>query len=57
MWFGYALIITSYQGKDFGNDIIIELLKNFMIMHNTSIPYYPQANNTSEVFIKIQVLN
>jgi len=52
-WFGCPRSITSDQGMHFLSETIETLLKTFMVQHNKSSSYHPQANSAVEAFNKI----
>ena len=41
--------IVIDQGAQFISNLIIELMKKYMIHHGTSSPYHPQANGQEKI--------
>ena len=41
--------IVTNQGAQFTSNLIVELMKKYMINHGTSSPYHPQANGQVEI--------
>ena len=41
--FGVPREIFTYQGAQFTSNLIVELMKKYIIHHGTSSPYHPQA--------------
>jgi hypothetical protein len=39
-WFGYPLILVTYQGIHFINDDIMYMIKHFLLKHTNSTIYY-----------------
>ena len=61
-WFIYEQVITRFgcpieividRGTHFINEVILELLDKFMIIHRKSTPYYPRGNGQVESTNKI----
>ena len=48
MRYGLPIELVDDKGTHFLNDVIAFLLDEFLIIHNKSIPYHPQANGQAE---------
>ena len=46
--YGLPIEIVSDRGTHFLNEVIEHLLDEFMVIHNKSTPYHPQANMQAE---------
>ena len=46
--YGLPIEIVSDRGTHFLNEVIEHLLDEFMVIHNKSAPYHPQANEQAE---------
>ena len=46
--FGVPREIVINQGAQFTSNLIIELMKKYMVHHGNSSPYHPQANGQAE---------
>ena len=46
--FGLPIELVSDRGSHFVNEVIEQLLTEFMVIHNKSAPYHPQANGQAE---------
>jgi len=51
--FGFPKVLMSDQDTHFFIDTIYVLTQEFIIHHQKSTPYYPQASRTIEAFNKI----
>jgi hypothetical protein len=51
--FGVPLQLVSDHGKNFENEIFMELSSRLGFSHNFSSPYYPQSNRQVEVVNKV----
>ncbi|MCO5564540.1 hypothetical protein L7F22_018202 [Adiantum nelumboides] len=51
--YGLPIEIVSDRGTHFLNEVIEYLLSEFMVIHNKSAPYHPQANGQAEHTNKI----
>jgi len=51
--FGVLQEVVIDHGKHFQNHIITELASKFVLSHETSAPYYPQADKQVEVINKV----
>ncbi|MCO5580474.1 hypothetical protein L7F22_034342 [Adiantum nelumboides] len=51
--YGLPIEIVSDRGTHFLNEVIEYLLSEFMVIHNKSAPYHPQANGQVEHTNKI----
>ncbi|MCO5563211.1 hypothetical protein L7F22_016848 [Adiantum nelumboides] len=50
--YGLPIEIVSDRETHFLNEVIEYLLSEFMVIHNKSVPYHPQANGQAEHTIK-----
>ena len=48
-WYGVPREMVIDQGAQFTSNINIGLIKKYMIHHDTSSPYHPQANGQVEI--------
>ena len=46
--YGLPIELVSDQGTHFLNDVIATLLEKFLVIHNVSAPYHPQANRQAK---------
>ena len=46
--YGLPIELVSDCGTHFLNDVIATLLDKFLVIHNVSAPYHPQANGKAE---------
>ena len=46
--YGLPIELANDQGTHFLNDVIASLLDKFLVIHNMSAPYHPQANGQVE---------
>ncbi|MCO5594194.1 hypothetical protein L7F22_048218 [Adiantum nelumboides] len=53
--YGFPIEIVSDRGIHFINEVIEQLLDEFMVIHRKSAPYHPQANGQAESTNKILV--
>ncbi|MCO5614527.1 hypothetical protein L7F22_068810 [Adiantum nelumboides] len=53
--YGLPIEIVSDRGTHFINEVIEQLLDEFMVIHRKSAPYHPQANGQAESTNKILV--
>ncbi|MCO5575728.1 hypothetical protein L7F22_029531 [Adiantum nelumboides] len=53
--YGLPIEIVSDKGTHFINEVIEQLLDEFMVIHRKSAPYHPQANGQAESTNKILV--
>ncbi|MCO5582245.1 hypothetical protein L7F22_036137 [Adiantum nelumboides] len=53
--YGLPIEIVSDRGTHFINEVIEQLLDEFMVIHRKSTPYHPQANGQAESTNKILV--
>ncbi|MCO5560185.1 hypothetical protein L7F22_013793 [Adiantum nelumboides] len=53
--YGLSIEIVSDRGTHFINEVIEQLLDEFMVIHRKSAPYHPQANGQAESTNKILV--
>ncbi|MCO5609518.1 hypothetical protein L7F22_063746 [Adiantum nelumboides] len=51
--YGLPIEIVSNRGTHFLNEVIEYLLSEFIVIHNKSAPYHPQANGQAEHTNKI----
>eukprot|EP00253_Pinus_taeda_P003241 PITA_03241 len=55
-WFGVPQAIITDHGRHFRNVMMTELTGQLGLCHNSSTPYYPQANGLVEAINKVLVI-